>query len=357
MSFSDFWGHLVASKRILPARISIHPANTDKAALLNAPFTRRQQYFIVTINEMFLKDKREWFKTYDPVVFTVAEFLYDGEKTDVPFVVGPSVLGNKIELPEGFIFQDTIVAGLHPYSGGSFAITVILSKMKQQDYLRKLLDVVESTAATYTTAFATAVNQYVKVGKIVLDNIEKLTNAKDIEPLIGSRKEFLPDRGDNFLPGYFAVINGGESKINPDDFFVKENRLYIGNPDAGGRLYRENDYVLYSIMASNSRSDIEKLPFYKQWKELQQFIKEMPDIGPNEQTLINGKLFMLQDTLRMSPDLTKEQVRDLIQMFRDELKQSIEDRKVLSNNEKTPLAPAKDDWDKEMDKMALDILK
>src|SRR5258705_567227 len=222
MSFSDFWQKISRSETMLPTRIAIKPENTDKADFLKNQFVRKQQYFAVRVNEMFLTNERKWFKTFYPMVFIVSEFIYNGEKVSVPFVVGPSLLEGKMkEVQDGMVFQDTTVAGLHPYSGGTFVISIVLAQAVKNDYLKKLLNLVESATGTYTSSFATVVNQYVKVGKVVLDSIESLFDTKDIEPQVGHRREFFTDVGVDFRPGYFVLINKPENELDSNMFFVK----------------------------------------------------------------------------------------------------------------------------------------
>src|SRR6266704_2374372 len=48
------------------------------------------------------------------------------------FGVGPSMIQAKGEnVPAGMAITDTLVAGVHPYAGGKFALTVILAQVKR----------------------------------------------------------------------------------------------------------------------------------------------------------------------------------------------------------------------------------
>jgi hypothetical protein len=131
--------------------------------------------------------------------------------------------------------------------------------------------------------------------------------------------------------------------------------LYHGQSAAEAKPYREEDYVLYSIMPAKTRSDFETLPFNRQFTELQNLVKDMATIGDTERQIINGKMFSLQDTIRMSPDLTRGQMTALIEEYKHEIKTMVDNRKFLSGEVKAKAQP-KDEWEQEMDKQAVELL-
>jgi len=357
MSFSDLWKKITESPSYRPARISVPAANVDIGAKLQTAFAKNENYFVVRINELFLSYSRKWFSTYDPVVFVTTEFIYNAEKFAVPFVVGPTMMSNKMDkIPEGMIFQDTAVAGLHPYRGGNFILSIVLGRNLQENYLRKLIGVIEKTAATYTGGFATVVSSYAKVANVVLDGMETLFSSSDVEPLIGCRKEFMQEALDEFSSGYFVLMNTDENEIEEKKFFVKANRLYYGDSLNNAKPCRDADYVLYSIVAAPRRSDTELLPFHTQFVQLQSYISDIPAALSKEQTdIVNAKRYKLQDTIRMSADLVRGQVKELISEYDTELREMINERQALGGEEiKAP--DTRDEWEKEMDAQALNML-
>ncbi|HEX5169059.1 MAG TPA: hypothetical protein VFW11_07780 [Cyclobacteriaceae bacterium] len=356
----SLWEKITRSPSYRPAQIAIHPEHTDVSDRLVKPFKRNEQYFLVRINEMYLSYRRKWFSEYDPMVFVLSEFLYGGEKVAVPYVVGPSMLTEKIEkIPEGMILKDTTVAGLHPFRGGEFAISVVLARLRQQDYLRKILKLIESTAGTYTSGFVTMISQYSKVAKVVLDGIDSLLDTQDVEPLIGFRKPYQPDV-DNFVPTYFVLINKDEQEVNENNFYVKNNSLLYGDSIDKAKPYRKDDYVLYSIRDAVIRSDYESLPFHKQWLELVKTIGDLHSINDDEKQIINAKLFSLQSVLETSPDLTQPQVDELINGYlaeRDKMMARRTNRLSGSAESRPEETQPEDEWKKKMKDLSLRILK
>lgn len=359
MKVGKIWEKIKKSKTFRPARIHIPLENVEPKLRIPGPFERHKQYFEVRINQLYLTYQRKWFQTWEPVVFISSRFLYDGKYQDVPFFVGQNMKdGKKENTPDGMIFENTKVAGLHPYRGGTFGVTVVLGRARINNYLKKVLNIIESSSKTYLEGFGSAVLPYVNVAKVVLDSYEDLIDSKDVEPLIGHQVAFNPDIQEGFSPGFFALINEPEADVNPSDFYVINNDLYYGKSREEASPYRKDDYVLYSILATDNRSDIEVLPYYEQFNKIQELISGMGvTIGDDQMDLINARLFSLLDHVRMSPDLIRDQMNEQISGFRKELRQMIDDRRPLAGAERGPIADERDDWDKKMDEELLSIFR
>lgn len=355
----DLWTRISGSERYLPSYIKIPAAQTDRSEDLAGSFDADKNYFTVRVNEMFLQKEREWFTKYDPVVIAVTEFVYDEAKVTVPFVVGPHLLQNgltqELTIKEGMIFKNTTVAGTHPFRGDPFSIRIVLARLEKKDYLRDLLKLIESAAGTYTHDFATVVNNYLKVSKVVLDGIDTLLGKKELDGLIGHSNTIMLNAGDDFKPGYYALINQNEKETDSRKFFIVDNALCYGNSLQDCTPYREADYVLYSIMSTVKRKDLNQLPFYKKWKDLLAYSMPLNTISAEQWDLIKGKLFALHGELRLSPDLVRSQVTELMKEYTTEVNEIKSQRESLSAPEAEKIMISK--WDKEQDEMALQILK
>ena len=350
MAFSDFWNKIKQSPSFRPTRLYIKPEQTDKDDAFFSSLIPNQHYFSVRINEVFLSYKREWLATYDPLVFTVAEFNYDGKKVTVPFAVGSSLMQGKMEkVPEGMVFQDTRVAGLHPYAGGPMALSIVLCRVQQTNYLRKMVEIIESASATYTAAFATVLTDYVKIAGVVLKGIEGLMGMEETQPLVGFRKEFDVDAGDEFKAGYYILLNSDKPDIDQSKLWVIGNSLRYGDNAATAKEFREDDYVLYSITASSSRFDEKALPFYEVWKSVASYATQLPQIDEKNWEIIRAKMFGLQDALRLSPDLTPKQATALFLQYKNELLEIKASKNLLGDLESFS---EMEDWEKD----AMDVL-
>jgi hypothetical protein len=301
------WDNIRQSEAQMPSRVAIPDNHVDDGDKVQTALQPDEHYFLVRINEMYLTYSRKWFSEFDPMVFVVSEFTYDNKVVAVPFVVGPMMMKKYgPEIPTGMVFSDTRVAGLHPYRGGRLNLTVVLYRMKRDDYAKKLMQVVEGAANALD--FSTALGTYVKVASVVLDGVEALLGLEGTVPLIGLYKEFDPDAGDMLKPSYFALIDMPDHSIKPEDLWVRNNQLHYGKNHNELRQFRNADYVLYSIGGTQERSDLRPLPFYSDWELV---AKEATT--PKESNWENAKANMaiLYQKMCLSPDLTGNQAQSL----------------------------------------------
>lgn len=356
MGIYSLWKKVKESPSFNPTHVMIFLDNIDQKSGVGQSLEKDHHYFLIRVNEMYLSYKRKWFSTYDPVVFSTAEYIYDGQKVSQPFLISPNMLQSPFKkLNEGFLFKDTTIAGLQPYRGGTFCLSLVLGRLKQDNYLRKLLSLLENTASAFPTGFSTMITGYSKIANLILDSVEAMFDSHEIEPVIGIRQEFAPAVKDNFISSYRLLINAPEGKYDQSKFFVKNNSLCIGDSIEDSLPFREDDYILYSILRTGIRDDIDVLPFHHQFKELQKLISGMFELSAEERKIINGKLFSLQDNIRMSPDLVRPQIVDQIKIYRQDLKEMIDSRQALSGS-KGLNKKEKDEWEKEMDNLSLELL-
>ena len=274
-----------------------------------------KHYFIVTINEMFLALKKEWFDTYDPMAIVVTEFSYGGKRIEVPFVVGPSMLEGKLKtVPEGMCLTDTKVAGITPYAGSSFDLTVVLARVKRGSLAKDLLGFAETVAGAFPAGVA--MQPHLKVAGVVLESVQRLFGmADDVQPLAGHRWGYNPGVTPWLKPGFFALIGQDEQKIDLDALRVKDGRLL--RDDAGGsRPYRENDFLLYSLTALETRSDVVDLPFYGLFRTA---LSQAASTDEGAWLRAAAGLTALHQQMVQSPDLLLDQVDTLIREYHTEL--------------------------------------
>ncbi|MFX0201552.1 MAG: hypothetical protein ACFFCW_36010 [Candidatus Hodarchaeota archaeon] len=335
----DIWESIRRSPAQVPSRVSITPDHVDEGEKLKITFQPDEHYFQVCINEMYLTYSREWFNKYDPMVFVVSEFIYDKRIEAVPFIAGPKIMKKyEKKIPEGMVFSDTRVAGLHPYRGGRLTLSVVLCRVQRRNYARQLLQMVESAASVLD--FSTSLSTYVKVASVILDGVEALLGLGDTDPLIGLRKEFDPDAGDGLAPGYFALIDMPDARLDTNKLWVRERQLVYGSSLADAKPFRDADFVLYSITQTTERSDAATLPFYQLWERVAQEAAK-----PKEDNWQSAKANMLSlyQTLKLSPDLTHHQADNLTKKYIADMKRLHENAVDLA--ELGPEEEELSDWD------------
>lgn len=310
----------------LPTRISIPADNVSPKDKIGISLESEQHYFQIRINELYLKNKRNWYKEYAPMVFVVSEYTYNGKEETVPFIVGPQIMDKFGQsLPDDMVFLNTRVAGLHPFKGGQITLSVILYEYQVGDYREKFLRTLESTANIFS--FATAFNTYIKIAGVLFDGLESLLSLQNVNPLIGLRIQMDQDAGD-LRSGYFVLINTPEGTINENQLWVKNNQLLFGDSLTTAKPFREADYTLYSILHDEDRNDLTALPFHQLWQDVK---KEAAIPGEDSGKTAVAYLATLSQAILTSPDLTEKHAFNLISKYQSDLELI---RKVTSGESK-----------------------
>lgn len=303
--WKSIWTTIQHGATQLPSPVAILPDHVAQQGQAGAAFKRDAHYFQVRLNEMYLANSREWFVKYNPMVFVVSEFIYDKKQETVPFLVGPMLLENGGQkLPDGMVFYDTRVAGIHPYRGGRLTLSIVLYRTQNENFARNFLKLVEGAASALD--FSTALGAYTKVAGVVLDGFESLLGLDKTVPIVGFRKEF--DSTDGFAPGFIALIDAPD--INPQELWVRERRLFHGETAGSAQPFRSADFVLYSIVqpADNRRDDISTLPFYPLWERVE---REANTAKDDHWTSAKANMASLVESMVLSPDLTPAHADEL----------------------------------------------
>jgi hypothetical protein len=311
------WNHVQAAPARTRAHFPVSRTHIDNGGQLGPPFKDKDHYFQIVINEMFLANAREWWVNYDPMAFVASSYIYDTKIETSPFVVGPAMLEQfKQQVPEGMIFRNAPVSGLHPYQGGSLTLTIILNKLQRKNNAEKLLKVVEgiSSAIDPSTAFSS----YIKMAGTILDGVEAIFGLEQTEPVLGYHVTFNPQIGQTLEPSYFVMIDVDEAQVDQNRFWVKNHRLHYGQDLAGAKPYLENDFILLSIGQGDKRTDERTLPFFPLWLTAQDLAAQ-PDKHFWEEA--KAHFNTLKRNLLKSPDLTKPDYQRFRDQYFEELAQ------------------------------------
>jgi hypothetical protein len=323
MGLKDLFKRLAESPATLPHFIHIPNENTDDPAGLAGLFEPQQHYFTVRVNEMFLLESRKWFKEIEPMVVCLSSYIYGEQEIDNPFIVGKSLIENKMQnVAEGIVFNDTRIAGIHPYSGGRLIICIALCQSVVKDYLADTLEFIEKIAGVFSENITALIGNYSKIAHLVIGGIDKLFDSKTVQPLFGFRQEFDRDAHDRFAPGYYVMIDKSSKTWKPENFFVKENRLCFGDDALTAKPFRQDEYVLVSITRSDTRTDIKLLPVWQSYKKILDELK-VNEISQDQKDKIKGMLRILNIEMKQSPDLTQPHAQSLIEQYIDEVGKSI----------------------------------
>jgi len=320
--FSDLWSNIKKAPTFVPTYIEFTPEQTDDKDIQRfEKMDSNKHYFFVGVSEMFLSYKRKWHQGFSPMLFSVCGFLYDGKEIEIPYVIGPSLLKeNQMKLPEGMLFLNTPVVGVHPWRGRDVSLSIILCRVKKTNYAKKLLNIVEKVSTSLN--FSAALTNYTKIGHVLFDGIDALLGFEETSPVLGINNNYGQAAGNNLRPGYCALIN--EEDLDKSKFWVKDKRLHFGESLETAEPYRADDYVLYKIGVSTERYDEDYLSYYDSYKDLYEFIKHQTDLDKKQKENFKSKLRVLAVDIMTCPDLTSQQADLVYEEKINEIKKFIE---------------------------------
>lgn len=236
-------------------------------------FVSRQSYFEIRINEQFIRDRRDYWNNYNPLVVTLCDFIYDTTRTTVPFVVGPDLLSSIEQLDDGgrVRYLNTRVVGPTPYSGDDLAVFVGLFRTRTSPWAQHALGLIESVTRVFDPTKLSS--GYLEIAGSILNGVEGMLGiGNDVDFRVGQRDVYTApglSGGNPLHPGYFAMIHVNERDVDVRRFWVRDNRLWVG--DRADRLtpYVEHDFILWQLRSLDTRDDFETFDFHREWLKVQ----------------------------------------------------------------------------------------
>ncbi|CAM1344010.1 hypothetical protein [Tenacibaculum amylolyticum] len=287
--FSRIWNKIRGSKAILYPTFKVAEKRVVNGTK-SVPIMPRKSYFEISLTEQFLRDKREYWKEYIPLTVFLTDFIYDDKRSSFPFVVGPDLLKNieQLEGNESIRYKNTRIVGPTPYRGDNIAIFSGLFRIRTVDWAAQTIGLLENVAKAFD---ATKLTSYINIADPLLNSIENFFGmGKDTQLRIGQRREFkdpeIHSTADTFSSGYWIMLRKDQKDVDKTKFWVKDNELYYGTNKGNIKPYRENDFILFEINASDKRNDYETFDFHDHWESARE-------------ALINGELSQAEKQFRM----------------------------------------------------------
>jgi hypothetical protein len=305
LTVAELWKTIRSTHTVLPIFSEIVPARMVDGLPGPRIILPQQHYFAIIVDELFLEHSRRWLSEYDPVVMAITEFVYGGKTVTLPFVVGPKLLNpHATTVPQGMIFRNTRIAGIHPFRGGRVIPTVVLCRSRRLDYALQLVKLVETISTA--VPFGAELSTYTKLAESLLDGMDALFGVGETEPLVGLRKEFDYDLGNPIRPTFFALIDAPEKEVPSDRLWVRGGSLYVGDSQDALQPFRSASYVLFSIRGATELSDLDTLPFSGTAKSI---IDLAASADEADWKRAKAELLVLYRELLNTPDLTSKQAQ------------------------------------------------
>jgi hypothetical protein len=275
-------------------------------------FEPDEAYFVLTLSEMYLRDRREYWRGFIPVCIVVSEFTYDNQKQVVPFFVSNQLLSSVESLVKGqrVEYCNTTIAGPLPYVGDNVCIFVGLFRLAVSDLAKTLFGFIEQITDAFSIP---GFSSYLSLAKVIAGGLPDLLGMKDVEFRFGTRDEFTSSKrkGHSFQRGYLAYINCPEKELKMEELWVEDGRLKKGSSRDSHSRYFDNDYCLVKIDHLIERDDYQSLPFYDLWGQIKGKVWD----GQIERAR-KELLPRLAREVALSPDLIRDDRFHVQEMFK-----------------------------------------
>jgi hypothetical protein len=110
-----------------------------------------------------------------------------------------------------------------------------------------------------------------------------------------------------------------------------DNKLKYG---AAKNEFREDEYILFSVLRSTERNDYQLLPVYKSYEDILEYAQEFSEIGEEEKKKIKDMLRVLNFDMVRSPDITEGDATRLMNKFFEKIKETVDTKFVWSASRK-----------------------
>lgn len=276
-AITEIWNKATHSRSVIFPSFRIPDCRNLDNNTETDPFKANEAYFEIRLSEQFLKDKREYWSEYNPLTIVLTEFIYDNDRKNFPFIIGPGLLNSigQLDGDERIRYKNTRVVGPVPYVGDDITLFLGLFRVKTKDWSRQALGLLETVARVFDSSKLTS---YINISAPLTEGIESFFEMGDqIQFRLGQRISFsdpVTNTINCFSPGYFVIIRSEQSNIDQSKFWIKNDQLYYGTKKRNLKLYRDNDYLLYNITKNAVRNDYTTFDFHKKFTDVQKLIWE-----------------------------------------------------------------------------------
>ncbi len=304
-------------KRIPDANILNH--STSSAIVAN------ECYLEIRLCEMHLKDAREWARTFLPMAVFVTELGSPEQRNALPILVSNS---NRLQSISKLIdgqsveYKGITLMGPVPYFGGDIGLFIGLFRAEANDWSMAFLQLVGDLVDTLDVS---RTSSYLNLASPLTKGIKSLLGMRDIEMRVGMETTLTPSKTEMFKSGYFVLMNAPEESLNKP-LWVRDGALFKGTDSMQLERIKDADYCLCELVCTTSRNDYEQLPFHSIWIEIEKLIWSEFSQTERDKAITRARMRFpeLAQAIVGSPDLTRTQKRQLIQVYKLDFESALE---------------------------------
>jgi hypothetical protein len=225
------------------------------------PFAVNNDYVVVKLSSMFLKDSRVlWLKLSPLAHGVVTMWGRTTPRTDTA-VIGPAQFGDLSAAPaDRSVVLNQRLAGPAVWRGGDLQVAAGLFAVPKDQAASALLDTVGQLAALALPGLKAGV----EIAGVVKAGVEGLIGLDGTKPVLGV-KDALGDpatapAGTEAAPCVLAAIATPAAEVSFDRLWVREGRLWEGKSADALAVYERKDHLLVTIERGPARQDWRGLP-------------------------------------------------------------------------------------------------
>jgi hypothetical protein len=208
-----------------------------------------EHYFRLWLDEMFLKDERNWFKEWHPAVHSAVTFDFGGQTQVITRIAGASTLKDVDDQHLNRVITQTIkLTDLMPFRGGTVRVNAALLAMQGQDSVKQLIDVLGEIS---TKLAVPQLSMALDVAKPLAQGVSALVGVTDGQMMLGLDTTLA---GDDLQSGSFAIVYATPEEVPSADLSIANRKLRFKKNELNGR-----NYMLIRIERLDRRDDWDSL--------------------------------------------------------------------------------------------------
>jgi hypothetical protein len=225
------------------------------------PFMAHQDYVIVRLGSMFLKDSRVLWLKLSPLAHTLVSQAGRTKTRSETAVIGPTQFGDLATAPaDRTTILNQRVAGPAVWRGGDLKVAAGLFAVPKDKAASALLDTVGQLSALAIPGLQSGLD----IARIVKTGVESLLGLDGTKPILAVN-DALGDpstapQGTGASPCVLTGIAAPASQIDFTRLWIRENRLWEGNRADALSPYEAHDHLLITIERGPAREDWRGLP-------------------------------------------------------------------------------------------------
>ncbi|WP_164447968.1 hypothetical protein [Verrucosispora sioxanthis] len=253
------------------------------------PFVTDEVYLVIRVSQLWLANERELWREFLPFGAVVTEFLRDGNRVAVPYLIGASELSRRLQVTgerDAVEISNLRVAGPVPYEGDDVSLLLALFRAKTSDTLQRSLNLIENVSSAI--GFAGLLGS-ARVATALIDGIESFMDSAALELRVGVHQSWSAPTGaggvargpTELAPTHFVIIRRPAGKTTQAELAslgVVGGRLCRVAADGTIAPYTEHDFILVRVEATRHRDDYRQLAFFQLWQRTRQHLAD-GDLG------------------------------------------------------------------------------